>query len=61
MAAGLVAYPFGLVLGAVGIVRPDVKRSPPASPSQVLPFESTIVGPRMLILASSSQGLPLSP
>ena len=26
MAAGLVAYPFGLVLGAVGIVRPDVKR-----------------------------------
>ena len=63
LAAGLVAYPFGLVPGAIGIVRPDIQRVVDsefvAEPDVVV--EVFDLGAGLLMVASSSQWLPLSP
>tara|TARA_B100001765_G_scaffold123294_1_gene77035 strand:+ start:29 stop:220 length:192 start_codon:yes stop_codon:yes gene_type:complete len=63
MAAGLVAYPFGLVPGAIGIVRPDIQRVVDsefvAEPDVVV--EVFGLGAGLLMVASSSQWFPLSP
>ena len=63
LAAGLVTYPFGLVPGAIGIVRPDIQRVVDsefvAEPDVVV--EVFDLGAGLLMVASSSQWLPLSP
>ncbi len=63
MVAGLAAHQFGMALvplASFGLIF-SASPTPSSSPSQTLPLKSSTSGPTRLILASSSQGLPLSP
>ncbi len=63
MVAGLAAHQLGMVLvplASFGLIF-SASPTPNSSPSQALPLKSSTSPPAMLILASSSQGLPLSP
>jgi hypothetical protein len=58
----LIAGQPGMAMGAVGIVRPEVQSvvGPGFVAGQTLSLKCSTSGPAMLILALSSQGLPLS-